>query len=82
MTTARMKELSYVITIIIIDFYIAYILTAVIVIDVVLAMLFLIWDMYKKLKKISLRMLALCSKFKNMIKPDEPKKQQQNVHSE
>jgi hypothetical protein len=57
-------------------------LTAVIVIDVGLAMLFLIWDMYKKLKKISIKILALCAKFKNMIKPDEPKKVQQNVHSE
>lgn len=32
---------------------ISYILTAVIVVDIGIAMVFLIWDMFKKLKKIS-----------------------------
>ena len=46
----------------------AYILTAVIVVDVGLAMVFLIWDMFKKLKKIGMRIVLLFNKFRMFIK--------------
>lgn len=50
---------------------ISYILTAVIVVDIGLAMLFLIWDMFKKLKKIGLRIALLFKKFIAFIKKGE-----------
>jgi hypothetical protein len=44
------------------------------VIDVGLAMLFLIWDMFKKLKKITLRFVFLIQKIKNFVKKDDERK--------
>jgi hypothetical protein len=46
-------------------------LTAVIVVDIGLAMLFLIWDMFKKLKKIGLRIALLFKKCIAFIKKGE-----------
>jgi hypothetical protein len=38
---------------------IAWILTAVIAIDIGIAMIFLVWDMYKKIKKMALKGLQI-----------------------
>jgi hypothetical protein len=43
----------------------------VIVVDIGLAMFFLIWDMFKKLKKIGLRIMLLFKKFIAFIKKGE-----------
>ena len=54
---------------------IAWILTAVIAIDIGIAMLFLIWDMYKKIKKMVLRGLQIVRQAKKYVEQKYPQSQ-------
>ena len=51
---------------------IAWILTAVIAIDIGIAMLFLIWDMYKKINKMVLRSLQIVRQAKKYVEQKYP----------
>ena len=51
---------------------IAWILTAVIAIDIGIAMIFLVWDMYKKIKKMALKGLQIVRKAKKYLAQKYP----------
>jgi hypothetical protein len=67
-----MKASSSVSSLLLMPSIIAWILTAVIAIDIGIAMLFLIWDMYKKIKKMVLRGLQIVRQAKKYVEQKYP----------